>query len=40
MLSDFFNILMIMLMLTGAVCWIATILLCWYYWSCNRKKEK
>lgn len=40
MVSDLFNILMIMLMLTGALCWIATIILCWYYWSCNKKKEK
>lgn len=40
MVSDLFNIFMIMLMLSGALCWIATILLCWYYWSCNKKKEK
>jgi hypothetical protein len=41
MLSDFFNILMIMLMLTGALFWVGAILLCWYYWACKRpSKEK
>jgi hypothetical protein len=40
MVSDLFNILMIMLMLTGALCWVSAIVLCWYYWSCNKKKEK
>ena len=40
MMSDLFNILMIMLMLTGALCWVSAFFLCWYYWSCNKKKEK
>ena len=40
MLSDLFNILMIVLMLTGALCWISTIFLCWFYWMCKRPPQE
>jgi hypothetical protein len=40
MLSDLFNILMIALMLTGALCWVSAILLGCYFWACKPKRMK
>jgi len=40
MLDDFLNILMFTLMLTGAVCWVGTIFLCWVYWMCKRPSQE
>jgi hypothetical protein len=41
MLNDIYNILLIVLMLTGALCWVSAFFLCWLYWSFEkREKEK
>jgi hypothetical protein len=39
-MSDLWNIFVLTMALTGALCWSCMILLIWFYWMCKRPPEK
>ena len=40
MLSEFWNWLVILMALTGALCWISAILLVIFFWMCRRPPQE
>jgi hypothetical protein len=40
MIGEFWNVMLLIFTVTGALCWLSMIVLIWFYWMCKRPPEK